>query len=428
MTKLNAPLYNAVKEYVAKRPTRFHMPGHKGRGRGIYRSAPYDVTELDFSDDLLCAEGVIKECEELFSECYGTDNAFMFTNGATGGLFALLYAVKCRTDKIILSKNTHKSVFNALSVLDIEPCFIEVSYSDGLPNPITVKDVKTALENYKDAGAVLITTPDYFGRACDCKAIKEVVGERLLIADAAHGAHLVFAGLSDRAELYTDGAVLSLHKTLPCFTGAAVVTCNNNLSLDIVRARRLFHTSSPQYLTMVSMDYARAITEKMGRHGYLKLHDKLRKLPFDKLDNYDFSRLVLRGGKELAFLLKCHNIYPECVCGDYVVLILSPHNFKHLKRIYRISKNVVKSCISDIADAPVLKRARSFGDCSGVACERISLKDAEGRVLAEEVGLYPPGVPQFFRGEMIDKQCKEFMIEHKNSLFGVDSDEVTVLK
>ena len=106
--------------------------------------------------------------------CYGVKNALMFTTGATGGIFALLFAVKCRTDKLILSKNTHKSVFNAMSVLGIEPCFIEVTYSDGIPNPISVNDVKDAIARYEDAGAILITSPDYFGRVCDCKGISSI--------------------------------------------------------------------------------------------------------------------------------------------------------------------------------------------------------------------------------------------------------------
>lgn len=428
MRKLNTPLYSAVKKYVEKNPTRFHMPGHKGKGRGIYRSAKYDITELDFSDDLLRAEGVIKECEELFSDCYGVDKALMFTTGATGGIFALIYEVKCRTNKLILSKNTHKSVFNAMSVLGVEPCFIEVGYTNGLPNTITVSDIKEAIDRYEDAGAVLITSPDYFGRVCDCKGIKEVIGDRLLITDGAHGAHFAFAGLKNRAELYSDGTVLSLHKTLPCFTGSAIVTCKDNLYVDLTHARRLFHTSSPQYLTMVSMDYARALMDKKGRHGYRKLHEKLKNIPFDKLDNYDFAKLVLKGGEPLSSLLKKHRIYPECVCGDYVVLILSPSDIKHLKKLYRLSKLVDKSNLVEVDVAPKLERTYSFAECAHSSCEKVSLEKAEGRVLAEEVGLYPPGVPQFFRGEMINKDCKDFMIKHKKNLFGVDCDEVIVLK
>lgn len=428
MKKYETPLYSAVKKYVEKNPTRFHMPGHKGRGRGLYKSAKYDITELDFSDDLLRAQGVIKECEKLFSDSYGVDNALMFTTGATGGLFALLYAVKRRTDKLILSKNTHKSVFNAMSVLGIEPCFIEVTYSNGIPNPITVEDVKEAIKKHGDAGAILITSPDYFGRVCDCKGIKEIIGERLLIADGAHGAHFVFSGLENRAELYSDGAVLSLHKTLPCYTGSAIVTCRDKLLIDVKSGRRLFHTSSPQYLAMVSMDYARAQMEKTGRHGYRKLHDKLKKIPFDKLDNYDFVKLVLKGGEELSSRLKNSKIYPECVCGDYVVLILSPSDTKRLKKIYRISKLVSKRSETDICDAPKLERTCRFCECALSSCEKVGLNNSEGRVLAEEVGLYPPGVPQFFRGEVISKECKDFMIEHKKSLFGVDYDGVVVLK
>lgn len=429
MKKLDAPLYNAIKKYADKKTARFHMPGHKGRGRGIYKSARYDVTELDFSDDLLHSEGVIKDCEERFSKIYAVENAFMFTTGATGGIFAILYAVKCRTNKIILSKNTHKSVFNAMSVLGLEPCFVEPNYRDGIPQPITPIEVQKAIETYPDAGAVLITSPDYFGNVCDCKGIKEVVGERILVSDSAHGAHFVYTSdLTNRAEIICDCTVLSLHKTLPCYTGSAIVACRDDFKIDVSRGRRLFHTTSPQYLAMVSMDYSRAKMELFGRHGYRKIYEKLQKIPFNKLDNYDYTKLVLRGGKDLEKALKANGIYPECVCGDWVILILAVGDEKRLNKIYRISKIFGEKKDSEYETAPRLERVYTFSECGKIPTEKVALINTEGRVLAEEVGVYPPGVPQFIRGERISQECKDFMIEHKKTLFGVDSDEVLVLR
>ena len=430
MKKTATPLYDAVKKYVGSRPTRFHMPGHKGKGGGLYKSAKFDVTELDFSDDLLKSEGVIKESEQLFADTYGVDSALIFTTGATGGLFATLYAVKCRTDKLILSKNSHKSVFNAMSVLGIEPCFIDVEYGDGLPNVLTANKVKEAIDRYPDAGAVLITTPDYFGRIVDINAIKEAIGSRMLVADSAHGAHFVYTSdLVDRVENVADIAVLSMHKTLPCFTGGAIVTAKEDYVTNLKKGRRLFHTSSPQYLTMVSMDYARGLMTQKGVHGYRKMKEKLAKFNFQKLDNYDYTKLVLKGGVKLEQKLKSCGIYPECVCGDWVVLILTIGDERYLKKVYKIAKSENQSVVdTNYFDAPRLERVCKFSECISCETKAVDIENSVGEVLAEEVGLYPPGVPQFFRGERITEEGKEFLLKHKKSLFGVDSNKVIVLK
>ena len=222
--------------------------------------------------------------------------------------------------------------------------------------------------------------------------------------------------------------MLSLHKTLPCYTGSAIVACRDDFKIDVSRGRRLFHTTSPQYLAMVSMDYSRAKLELIGRHGYRKIYEKLKKIPFNKLDNYDYTKLVLRGGKDLEKALKANGIYPECVCGDWVILILTPGDEKRLNKIYGISKIFREKKDSEYEPAPRLERVYTFSECGKIPTEKVALINTEGRVLAEEVGVYPPGVPQFIRGERISQECKDFMIEHKKTLFGVDSDEVLVLR
>ena len=428
MKRFDAPLYNAIKKYASTNPKRFHMPGHKGVGGDVLKSAKFDVTELDFSGDLLKREGVVYQSEIKFRDTYGVDDAFIFTTGATGGLYSALYVVKRVTDKLILSKNTHKSVFNAMSVLGIEPCFIEVDYRDGLPLPVSVDDIKKAIIDYPDAGAVLVTTPDYYGRVCDCREIKAIIGDRLLIADGAHGAHFVFANLSNRAERYADIAVLSMHKTLPCYTGSAIVTCKGYLSDDLSRGRILFHTTSPQYLAMVSMDIARAKLTANNGHGYRKIHKKLQKLDFNKLDNYDYTRLVLKGGESLNQALKSKGVYAECVCGEWVVLILTPDSIRHLNKVYKIAKKFNSSKRCSQLTPPTLDRTVSFKSVGQASCEKVLISNCVGRVLANEIGLYPPGVPLFFRGEKITNECKEFIELNKNHLFGVDFDCITVLK
>lgn len=429
---LNMPLYKKVFEYAEKEPLRFHMPSHKGiEFSELYKSAKFDITELDFSDNLLQPSGVIRESEKLFAKTYGVDEALMFTGGATSGIFAMLYAVKKVTNKIILSRNSHKSIYNALGVMGLIPCFCDVEYNEfGVPLPVSAKVIEKALEENLDAGAVLITSPDYFGNVCDLQEIKSKIGNRLLLSDSSHGGHFVYAGLENRAELVADISVLSLHKTLNCYTGSAIVLCKNEFYRTLVEGRAIFHSTSPQYLSMCSMDYSRAIFEKCGEKLYLDLYNELEKFDLLKYVNYDFSKLVLRGGQRLAEYLIAQNVYPECVFGDIVLLIVTPFDLDKIGILKSLLDDFVcvQSYCSQTIEFPVVERAVSYESCFAKESEVVSLCDSVGRVSAGEVGLYPPGVPIISRGEVFTKESVEFLNNYKNLLFGVDSEGVSVLK
>lgn len=432
-TKFNAPLYNAVKEYAEKNPARFHMPSHKGECvDSLYLSAPFDVTELDFSDDLMKASGVILDAENLLAKTYNVDNALMHTNGATSGLFSALYTVKKFTSKIILSKNSHKSIYNAISVLGLEPVFCEVEFDEyGLPLPINADIVSRAISENPDAGAVLVTTPDYFGRVCDLLAIREASKGRILVADGAHGGHFVYTSmLENRAEKFADITVLGVHKTLNCYTGSCVVLCKNEFYRILKEGRELFHSTSPQYLSMCSMDYARAFFEDNGKRLYRELYDKLKSLDLNTVQNYDFCKVLLRGGEGLSDYLKDNGVYPECTYGDFVLLIVSPFDIDKLDRVKELvlAYKVERREVNVVCKYPSCENACRFCDCFGKDTEMVDLHHAVGRILAKEIGLYPPGVPAFVRGQRLSREAVEFLLNYEKSLFGVDSSCVCVLK
>ncbi len=427
---LITPLYDSVKDYVDKLPARFHMPSHKGkRLASLYSGSEFDITELDFSDNLLSANGVILESEALLAEFYGVDRAFMCTSGATTGLFSALYVAKLKGKKIILSKNSHKSVYNALSVLNLEPCFIEVEYDEyGLPLPVSSAQIAQAIKDYPEAESVLITTPDYFGRVSDVQKISEICKDKLLIADSAHGAHFAFDdSLSERAELYADICVLSMHKTLPCFTGSALILCKESYAEQVKKGRETFHTSSPYYPSMISMDYARA---HVSNKAFPELKKLLDSLGFSRIPTYDYTKLILRGGDKLDSYLKERGIYPECVFGNYVLLIVVPWDKEELLRMKKALDgfNYEELDNREIQIFPKGERVLSFNEVTDKPCVYIPIEESAGRITLGEVGLYPPGVPVLIRGELIDENRLKILLKNKKSLFGVDSGRVCVLK
>lgn len=429
---INAPLYDCVLSYKRAQVDRFHMPGHKAKSFSpLYDGSDFDITELDISDNLLSSNGVILDAERLIADFYGKDKAYMFTCGATMGIYAALYVAKRQGGKILLSRNSHKSVFNALSILGIEPCFCDVEYDEyGFPLPVSYELLEKALKNDQNISTVLITTPDYFGRVCSLEKISELCKDKLLIGDSSHGAHFAFTkDLVLRAEKYCDICILSMHKSLPCFTGSAVVLCNEKYSYYLSVGRDLFHTTSPYYPALCSMDYTRATLSKTCAKMYTELKSEVEDI--DRITTYDYCKLLLRGGAELDAYLKERGVYSECVFGNYLLLIVTPWDIKALKRLKKLLKCFsVKKYLEEPLHYAFDKGevGCSFCDTFAKDSEYIDLEDSCGRIAAKEIGLYPPGVPLVIRGEIISKNKVELLIKYKNSLFGVDSGRVSVLK
>ena len=238
-------MYDKICEYVAKNPARFHMPAHFGTGDNpLFSSAKYDVTELDFSDNLQNPTGAILESEKECAKTYGAKNCFYLTSGSTTGVFIAMSAIRNRTDEIIVARSSHKSVYAAARTLGFKVRYIPSSFDkNGIPLPVTEKDVETALEQYPSAGACVITSPNYFGMTADAKRISALVKKRgkILFVDEAHGAHFPF---SERFEKgfsgFSDISVTSFHKTLPVYSGGAALFCNNDtLTDDLLRLRAI---------------------------------------------------------------------------------------------------------------------------------------------------------------------------------------------
>lgn len=278
------PLYDKICEYVAKNPARFHMPAHFGTGDNpLFSSAKYDVTELDFSDNLQNPTGAILESEKECAKTYGAKNCFYLTSGSTTGVFIAMSAIRNRTDEIIVARSSHKSVYAAARTLGFKVRYIPSSFDkNGIPLPVTEKDVETALEQYPSAGACVITSPNYFGMTADAKRISALVKKRgkILFVDEAHGAHFPF---SERFEKgfsgFSDISVTSFHKTLPVYSGGAALFCNNDtLTDDLLRLRADLHTTSPCYLTLLSMDYSIDERRISGEEKYEKLFEKVKLL------------------------------------------------------------------------------------------------------------------------------------------------------
>ena len=356
-------IYGAIKNYKARRPARFHMPGHKANRKRfpLFKDAPLDITELPFADCLESPEGIIADARRDIADALGARESFFLTDGSSCGVFAMIYIVRKRGGKVVIARNSHKSVYNACAALGVEPYIVQNNEKDGVLLPPTAADIETALKKERDVTAVLITSPDYYGNVADLSAIEKVCRRynRIFMVDGAHGAYLKFdadaRGLyaGECAHIWVDGS----HKTMPTLTQGALLNVNDeSLLADAAEGLNMFRTTSPSYPVMASIEYGVKYMEENGaalidavRRELTLVKAKLRKagIPFYAESKtlvlaVDFGAMGIspyRAEEELAR----RGVYAEMCDGRYLLFyfsaLTSPVRLRMLEfRLRRIAR------------------------------------------------------------------------------------------
>lgn len=417
----------------------FHMPGHKRNIKSLMTdeenaffnilSNAYgmDITEIDGFDNLHDAKGIIKESEKRATKLYKSDETHFLVNGATSGILSAISAVSKRGQKIIIARNCHISVYNAVFINGLNPIYVypDIVLKDtlkgGIVSSINKNVIKEALDNNEDVCAIVITSPTYDGILSDVRAIAKMSHDRgiPLIVDEAHGALFFIEGRS-AVDSGADIVINSVHKTLPALTQTALIHLNGNI-IDKSALRkylRIYQTSSPSYILMGSIDCAVGIMEKNGKTLYRDfcirtkyLKDILLKLNYLKYVSKDGlicegafdcdeSKIIIAtdkaglSGKELYDILRIkYKLQPEMAAGGYVLLMTgvcdSDEGIKRLATAL-LSEDYLhtKSDISPayIEDTDVIK-----GDEIGKPSEKT-------------IYLYPPGIPVIVKGEIVTEE------------------------
>ena len=275
-------LYEELKKYCSSDSYPFHMPGHKRNMENLIGN-PYaiDITEIDGFDNLNDPQDIIKQSMEETAKFYGTKNTFYLVNGSTVGILAAITAVCKRGDKLLMARNCHKAVYNAVRLLELEPIYLPLQY---LPKKkvfigIDEERLQSILEENPDIKAVIITSPTYEGIVMHIQRIKMWIKQYKipLIVDEAHGAHFPFYEKFPKSAI-TKGAdivIQSVHKTMPAFTQTALLhLCSDMVSADTLQdCISIYQTSSPSYLLMAGIECAIAygIEEKQRWEDYYRM-------------------------------------------------------------------------------------------------------------------------------------------------------------
>ena len=460
-------LYKKLSSYGASDYYAFHMPGHKRNMELMRARLPYniDITEIDGFDDLHHAEGLLKELQENAARVFHAEETHYLVNGSTVGLLSAVMGCTERGGRILMARNCHKSVYNAVYMNELRPVYIYPEFSEetDLNGEIHVDQVKKLLEEYEDIQVVVIVSPTYEGVVSDLEAIAEIVHEYKipLIVDEAHGAHFGFHSYfpQNANTRGVDVVIHSLHKTLPSLTQTALLHMNGRYA-DREKIRNYLHmlqSSSPSYILMASIDecvWAMDERREEIMDTYVEClqqtRERLKQLKNIKLieaEHFDRSKIVLSvknlkntdgevlNGKRLQEMLRSYHLEMEMASGSYVIAMTGPGDTQEgmgrlVQAVMEIDKSVLCEELSENDEDHTIKnisyemipleQAYSSFEAGRMEGESVKWNEASGRISLEYVYLYPPGIPMIVPGERITSTIVQKMVKYKEMGFSIE--------
>lgn len=436
-SKMPHSLYDKLTKYSRENICPMHMPGHK-RKTGSFSGI--DITEIDGFDNLGNPKGILKDISDRAARIYGAEIAFLSVNGSTGAILASVSAVCRRGDKVIMARNCHKSVYNAIELCGAKAEFIFPDYDEsGIAKDIPPANLKSAIEENPDAKLIILTSPTYEGVISDIKSICEIAhgcGIPVMV-DAAHGAHLRFMGQKDAIDCGADIAVMSLHKTLPSLTQTAVLCLNGKLidSKKVAAKMNVFQSSSPSYILMASIDDCLRFieskktefskyTERLDR--FYKKTENLKHLKIKRSGGFLFDRgkiVILAdnadiSGRELMEKFRREfKIEPEMAYNNYCIAMTSvcdeTADFERLLEAILKTDDSLTSVKKFFIPYPKPEKAAELSGTEET--ELIKISDSKGRICADYIWAYPPGVPIIAPGERISADAVYYMENLKDT-------------
>ena len=403
-----------------------------------------DLINIGPLDDLHQPKGIIKEAQDLAAEAFNADYTFFSVQGTSGAIMTMIMAVCGPGDKIIVPRNVHKSVMSAIVFSGAVPIFIhpEIDENLGISHGITIHSVKRALEEHPDAKALLVINPTYFGISADLKSIVEIVHSYNVpvLVDEAHGVHIHFHDELPLSAMQAgaDMAATSVHKLGGSMTQSSILNVKGNL-VSHKRVRSILSmltTTSTSYLLLASLDVARKELATRGREMVeqaMQLANYIRNeinmidhiycvgeeiLETEAAYDYDPTKLIISvkdlglTGYEVEKWLRAHyNIEVEMSDLYNILCIITTGDSKKeadilinaLKHLAKEREELAEKVTTLVLlpNIPVL--AVTPRDAFYAETELIPFDESEGRIIAEFIMVYPPGIPIFIPGEVITK-------------------------
>jgi arginine decarboxylase len=465
MDQASTPYLDALVAYADRDPGRFHVPGHKG-GRGadpglreaigdaaLRLDIPAGIEGIDVGPDPLATP--FQQSQRLAAEAWGAKRSWFLVNGASGGNHALCLALAHSGARVVVQRNVHSSTIDALVLSGLQPRFVapELDPALGIAHCLTPDALAVALDEEPAAVAAMVVSPTYFGSVANVAGLAEVAHERgvPLVVDEAWGAHLRFSDeLPDSALACGADAVLSsIHKIVGSITQSAILHVSNSGRIDdaiVDRSVTLIETTSPNALLTASIDAMRRLAATRGAEllgetvaSLAELREEIRAIPgldvFDErlvgapsVHAYDPFRLVVdvRGtgatGHRIARLMHDDaDVNLELFSENLVVAVfgMGEPAAKTGERLISALKGAIERLGEEEAEPehpfaeppPWGPTERTPREAFLAPQEVVAFSEAEGRIAAESLAAYPPGVPNVLPGERLTRETIDYVAD-----------------
>lgn len=449
-----APIYEALQNFRQMRVVPFDVPGHK-HGKGNPELTEFlgeqcvgiDVNSMKPLDNLCHPVSVIHEAEVLAADAFGAAHAFLMVGGTTSSVQSMVLSTCKRGDKIILPRNVHRSVINALVLCGAIPVYVnpEVDRKLGISLGMQREQVAKAIAEHPDAVAVFVNNPTYYGVCSDLRAIVKMAHEAGMycLADEAHGTHFYFGdGMPVSAMAAgADMAAVSMHKSGGSLTQSSLLLIGPRMNVGHVRQIiNLTQTTSGSYLLMSSLDISRRNLVQRGKQVFKKVIE-MAEYAREEINAiggyYAFGRELINGNSIFDFdptKLSVHTrdiglagieVYDllrdeydiQIEFGDignilaYLSIGDRPQELERLvsalaeiRRRFQMDGSGLLS--QEYIDPEVVTSPQ---EAFYAAKKSMPLKDSAGMVCSEFVMCYPPGIPILAPGERITQDILDYI-------------------
>ncbi|MFD6290502.1 aminotransferase class I/II-fold pyridoxal phosphate-dependent enzyme [Streptomyces sp. NPDC060205] len=461
MDHSTAPVLDALVAYQAQDHLPFTPPGHKqGRGadprvRAVLGDALFDADMLAVSglDDRTTSQGILKKAEALMADAVGADHTFFSTCGSSLSVKAAMLSVAGPHEKLVVGRDAHKSVISGLILAGIRPVWVDPQWDPDLhlAHPPSPEAFRAAFEEHPDARGALVTSPTPYGTCADIAAIAALCHERgkPLIVDEAWGAHLPF-----HPELPTwamdagaDVCVTSVHKMGSGLEQGSVFHLQGDLVevQTLASCADLLDTTSPSVLIYAALDGWR---RQMVEHGHELMEGALERARRVRAAIEDIQGLHVNDRDDFyapgrAFDMDILQVFIDLSGVEFsgydaadwmrrhhrINLHTSDHRRISAQLTHADDETTTERLLDGLRDlvahadelppAPdvrvpdpgslrlrqvTLPRDAFFGEV-----EQVPADSAVGRICAEMLTPYPPGVPAALPGELLDRAVVDYL-------------------
>jgi arginine/lysine/ornithine decarboxylase len=418
-------------------------------GRDAFRD---DLLATAGLDDRSSSGGYLKEAEQLMADAVGAEHAFFSTCGSSLSVKAAMLAVVGHEGDLLMSRDAHKSVVAGLIFSGMRPCWVRPRWDPELhiAHPPSPEQVADAWDRHPDAAAALIVSPTPYGTCADIAEIARVCHEhdRPLIIDEAWGAHLPFhPDLPTWAmDAGADVCVVSVHKMGAGFEQGSVFHIQGD-RVDpsrISMCADLLMTTSPNVLLYTALDgWRRQMVEHGGElldralesarrlrrdldamPGLHILHDELvRREASRDLDELqvliDLTELGISGYQAADWLREHERVDVGLSDHARILATLSMADDEQTEQRLREALERLVAAAGDLPaphpvklpsaedlelETVIRPRDAFFGPAQSVPAE-----EAVGRIAAEQITPYPPGIPVVLPGERINHAVIDYL-------------------